>query len=299
MQANPVVLPVAVIAEATGNIGRSGEVTTTTEPDGARHARSDPTATIMNDSSGLTRPPRRPWPAVARTPPAIIATASLVLSAACGANPASTRSGISSSTGRTTSSQSTSSPSALSFSHCMRAHGVANFPDPASGGVLPKINVQPLGVSNSQFQSAQSACQNLLPSNGGSVTECFSTGDCPPALMQTLMNGMLRFAQCMRSHGVTNWPDPTMDSKGSPGFNLVAIQGTDWDSPQIDNTLGECQRALPGVRISLVRSRQVLGPSGQIAASGHGKERLDGEDDVDSPFCCVLMINPALGVVRW
>ncbi|HEY1829778.1 MAG TPA: hypothetical protein VGG38_05985 [Acidimicrobiales bacterium] len=135
----------------------------------------------------------------------------------------------------------------------MRAHGVPNFPDPASGGVLPKVNVEQLGVSNAQFQSAQSACQDLLPNNGGSTTECFSTGDCPPALMQTLMNGMLRFARCMRSHGVPNWPDPTVDSKGSPGFNLVAVQGTDWESPQIDNTLGECQRALPGVRIALER----------------------------------------------
>ncbi len=53
------------------------------------------------------------------------------------------------------------------FAACMRAHGVANFPDPKvlRGGVRIQL---PSGSANSpQFQSAQQACQSLSPIFGG------------------------------------------------------------------------------------------------------------------------------------
>src|SRR6266536_3507460 len=39
----------------------------------------------------------------------------------------------------------------------------AEFPDPASGGQLPKVSLQQLGVSSPQFQATRRACQHLLP----------------------------------------------------------------------------------------------------------------------------------------
>ena len=61
-----------------------------------------------------------------------------------------------------------SSPAAVSsqpagpvgFAHCMRAHGVPNWPDPNSSGVFDKskVTTQQLEVSSSQLQSAQNAC---------------------------------------------------------------------------------------------------------------------------------------------
>jgi hypothetical protein len=45
----------------------------------------------------------------------------------------------------------------LAFSHCMRSHGVSQFPDPDRSGAIPKVTMQQLGVSSSQFQVAQSA----------------------------------------------------------------------------------------------------------------------------------------------
>jgi hypothetical protein len=181
----------------------------------------------------------------------VITTAGLsLLAAGCGGSTA-TQSSTSS------SAASAQQDGAIAFSRCMRSNGVPKFPDPDSGGRLPKVNLQRLGVSSSRLQFAQSGCQHLLPTNDieASVTQCLSTGDCPPALLQQILNEGLQFARCMRAHGVPNWPDPTRDrDNGAPVFDLLALHGTDWDSPQIENKLDECQRVYsPGVRVGLRR----------------------------------------------
>ncbi len=113
-------------------------------------------------------------------------------------------------------------PASVAYSQCMRSHGVPNFPDPA-GGVLPKVSAQALGVSSSRLQVAQGACQHLLPATGGSLTassirQCYLAGVCPQALVQQALSAGREFAQCMRSHGVPDWPDPTLDTRGAPAF---------------------------------------------------------------------------------
>ncbi|HEY3734613.1 MAG TPA: hypothetical protein VGL63_11925 [Streptosporangiaceae bacterium] len=84
-----------------------------------------------------------------------------------------------------------SSPSAVAYSSRLRSHGVPNCPDPGSGGAIPKGSPPQLGVINSQFQTAQSACHYLLPNTGGSFQQqdqqCVSVGDCPPALVQRML----------------------------------------------------------------------------------------------------------------
>jgi hypothetical protein len=102
----------------------------------------------------------------------------------------------------------------------MRSHGVPNFPDPPSGGAVPKGDAQEFGVSDSQFQAAESACQPLYPTTGGSIQECENTGDCPPAVVQSALTLMRRYAVCLRSHGVPNFPDPTIGSEGRPFFDV-------------------------------------------------------------------------------
>jgi hypothetical protein len=191
----------------------------------------------MNHS---TRVIGRPRPA-ARTAPGLIATAVLaLLAAACS-------SGSPSSTGSSPGAGgSASSPSAVGYSRCMRSHGVPNFPDPGSGGQVPKADPQQLGVSTSQLQAAQRACQLLLPSIGGSFQEqaqqCYVAGDCSPAIVQQVLTQLRKLAQCMRSHGVPNWPDPTTDSQGRAYFNLSA-QGI-LRSPQIDAKTHECEHVM-------------------------------------------------------
>jgi hypothetical protein len=178
----------------------------------------------MNHSIRVTRCPRRAWPSAARTAAPIIAAVTLILlAAACNSSPSSTGPGGSSNAGGTASS---SSSSAVSYSHCMRSNGVPDYSDPGSGGNLPKGSAQQFGVSSSQLQAAEQACQHLLPAigvslNATSMQECHLAHVCPPALVQQALTAGLKFAQCMRSHGVPDWPDPTVDSEGEPLFSIT------------------------------------------------------------------------------
>ena len=199
----------------------------------------------MNHSTRVMRRLQRAWLPAARTAAAIIATAALaLLAAACGGSPSSTGSD-----GSPNAGGPANSPSAVAYSHCMRSHGVPNYPDPDSSGVLPKVSAQELGVSSSQLQEARRACQNLLPNTGGALTanslrQCELTGDCPQALVQQALNDGRKFAQCMRSHGVPNWPDPTIGRGGAPFFNGTA-HGIDDHAPQIRTKIQECERVTP------------------------------------------------------
>jgi hypothetical protein len=133
----------------------------------------------------------------------------------------------------------------------MRSHGVPNFPDPDSSGQLPKADPQQLGVSTSQLQAAQTACQPLLPSTGGSAQQtqqCMQASYCPPAVVQRLLNVERQFAQCMRSKGVPHWPDPTIDSQGRPVFAIsISKAGFDPYSPPIWAKGDECSHLMPNV----------------------------------------------------
>jgi hypothetical protein len=107
-----------------------------------------------------------------------------------------------------------------------------------------------MGVSGSRFQTAQGACQHLLPNATSSqqqAQQCMQAGVCPPALVQQMMTADRRFAQCMRSHGVPGWPDPILDAEGRPVFNLVpaGISHRQTHSPPISDQLAACGRLAP------------------------------------------------------
>jgi hypothetical protein len=178
----------------------------------------------------------------ARAAAAILATAALVLLAACGGSPSSTHPGGTANAGGTARSQS-----AVAFSHCMRSHGLPDYPDPDSSGTLPKTSAQLLGVSSSVFDAAQRACQQMLPATGGSLTassiqQCYLAFVCPQALVQQALSAGREFAQCMRSHGVPYWPDPTLDAEGRPLFNINVPRP---QPPQITAAGDECTRLDP------------------------------------------------------
>jgi hypothetical protein len=189
--------------------------------------------------------PGRSRPPTARIVAAIIAAAVLVLLApACSRSPSSTGSGGSPGAGG-----SSTAASAVAYSACMRTHGVPNYPDPDSNGNLPKGNAQDLGVSTSQFKATEQACRHLLPSSdttfNASLIQCLMNGDgdCPSALVQRALTEGRTFAQCMRNHGVPNWPDPTVDSTGRPSFQTTAsgISIASTRSPQMLSKIGLCQ----------------------------------------------------------
>ena len=171
----------------------------------------------------------------------LIAAAGLALLAACSGPPTSAGAGGAPTAGF---------PSAVAYSHCMRSHGVPGFPDPASNGAIPKTSAQALGISSSRFQAAQSACRHLLPAATSSqqqAQQCMQAGVCPQVLVQQMLTADRAFARCMRSHGVPNWPDPTVDSQGRPVFDLIVagITHSQTHSPPISSKLAGCGRLDP------------------------------------------------------
>src|SRR5215472_19215811 len=123
----------------------------------------------------------------------------------------------------------------------MRSHGVPDYPDANGSGQLPKItpaNEAQLGVSDSRFQVAQTACQHLWPYQGPTAAEA----------RQELADAV-KFARCMRSHGVPNWPDPRTDPDSGRAEFVLSISRVGFDprspSPQILAKAHVCERGIP------------------------------------------------------
>lgn len=175
----------------------------------------------------------------------------LILVTGCAGTPSATRSGTSPTPGHATASAST-----VAYAACMRSHGVPKYPDPDSNGGLPKGGADQFGVSNAVFQAAQSACQNLLPATNGSleqqIRECYQGGVCPPDLVTNMMTLGQKFASCMRSHGVSNWPDPSLDPAGKPYFNLTGHGWThdQWHSSAIVTKSRQCASVAGGALVT-------------------------------------------------
>jgi hypothetical protein len=123
---------------------------------------------------------------------------------------------------------------AVLFAQCMRSHGVPNFPDPVSASVTGYVFKFPTGLnpSSPHFASANEACRHLLP-NGGQLT---------PQQRAQIQTKLLQFARCMRSHGVANFPDPSL----GPDNRVVLSPGTaDPNSPQFQAAEKACKSLLP------------------------------------------------------
>jgi hypothetical protein len=90
----------------------------------------------------------------------------------------------------------------LAYAACMRANGVADFPDPKQGGGLLIQVGAGVDPGSPAFMAAQAKCHRLLP-GGGPPEPGTQSYPSPEALAQ-----MLTVAQCMRGHGVSNFPDP-------------------------------------------------------------------------------------------
>ncbi|MBO0774445.1 MAG: hypothetical protein J2P35_23570, partial [Actinobacteria bacterium] len=189
----------------------------------------------------VTRRPERARPPMALTKAAVVALSALaLLAAACGGSPPATGSGNSAHGGGSAPSRSASSQ-LLAFAQCMRSHGLPSFPDPASDDKLP--NAHRLGVSESRYQAAMNACRHLLP-NGGS-------GPGQSALQQQL-TAMLPFSRCMRAHGISDWPDPTIYTNPAGitavVFNVIGRNGLDRggvNSLQVQTMERQCHHLLP------------------------------------------------------
>lgn len=104
----------------------------------------------------------------------------------------------------------------LSFSECMRAHGVTNFPDPSPGGGIQLNAASGVNPFSPAFKAAQAKCNKLLPGGGPGA------GGQPSASAE---RGMLATSRCMRAHGVSGFPDPTTTPPSSPEGDSIVLGG--------------------------------------------------------------------------
>jgi hypothetical protein len=118
----------------------------------------------------------------------------------------------------------------VTYTACMRSHGVPTFPDPDSKGTITITVSTSLNPGSPLFQRAVAACQHLLPA-----------GKAPsPAAQQRMKAAALAFAACMRSHGVPNYPDPKFFASGGIAQSSGG-KGMDPNSPSFQAARKTCQ----------------------------------------------------------
>jgi hypothetical protein len=123
----------------------------------------------------------------------------------------------------------------------MRSHGVPDFPDPDNNGDFHLDHDQQGGGSkgsgsnsvSSQETAADQVCHHLL-----AVGQQMNAAQQQHALSQ-----LVKYAQCMRAHGVPNFPDPHTANGGigvpsGIGFDM---SGIDQNSPQYRSADQACQ----------------------------------------------------------
>jgi hypothetical protein len=122
---------------------------------------------------------------------------------------------------------------AVKLTQCMRAHGIADFPDPNAGrgiqisGGGPNSDLNP---SNATFVAAQNACQKYSPVQQPSAGQ-----------QAQLQAKALAFSACMRKHGVPNFPDPQFMSGGRVLEKITS--GVDPSSPMFKAAQQKCSNS--------------------------------------------------------
>jgi len=132
------------------------------------------------------------------TVPALLACGVMLAASAllsgCGSGSAAGTHG----TGANAQSASTPDASTEAIVRCYRSHGDPGFPDPVYD---PNDGRWHFAVSpGTAPASTQQACQHLFPSANAS-----------PPVPQAQFQLLVRLAECLRQHGVPNWPDPDPD----------------------------------------------------------------------------------------
>ncbi|HET9848507.1 MAG TPA: hypothetical protein VFR68_08140 [Candidatus Dormibacteraeota bacterium] len=124
----------------------------------------------------------------------------------------------------------------LAFTQCMRAHGV-DMPDPGANGAVSIGGGPGNPVDQATMEAAQNACRSKLPKGGHQPSA---------AEQKQFQDQAIKFAQCMRAHGV-DMPDPTFSNSGGGALVQQSIgNGVDPTSAQFQAAQKTCQSLMPG-----------------------------------------------------
>ena len=127
----------------------------------------------------------------------------------------------------------------LKLSECMRAHGVPGFPDPTNSGGGEGISV----VSS---PGSETTTIGGIPFSGpvfeAAITTCkfFGGGSAPPAVSESQKLRLFHFSECIRTHGVPNYPDPVFPPGG--GIERPSALGLNLNSPTFQHAIKLCNR---------------------------------------------------------
>ena len=119
---------------------------------------------------------------------------------------------------------------AVGYTRCMRSHGEPSWPGPTSQGTFVPTGID---LGSAQAKSANFACSYLLPGSADPLTA---------SQLQQTLNQDLKYAGCMRAHGITNYPDPKVQGQGV----AVSLQGLDPQSPQFQAADKTCRAVRNG-----------------------------------------------------
>jgi hypothetical protein len=171
----------------------------------------------------------------------VVAGALAVGVSACGSS-STTTSGTAAAAGTGVSTSSARYQARLQLAKCLRSHGL-NVPDPSpnggaagggGGGGGGGLGLRTLR-SSPNFQSAMQACAKYR-------SGAFGFGNLSPAQRAQFQQDLVKFAECMRSHGI-DIPDPT---SGSGGFRIFQqISPSERNSPAFQSALQACRSNIP------------------------------------------------------
>jgi hypothetical protein len=170
----------------------------------------------------------------------LVATLALIalLSAGCGASAPSKTTSSSSAKAGTVEKAATAQDKAVKFSECIRSHGVPHFPDPDAKG---EFNFG-IDVGPEVWRQAVAACKDLQP-----------PGSLSSRRTAKQQSTALKFAQCMRDHGVKDFPDPV---NGEPLIDTTKIPSLGNRSPVTDPVFRPAMDTCSGALAAALRDRK-------------------------------------------
>jgi hypothetical protein len=157
------------------------------------------------------------------------------------------------------SAESSKATDAARFARCLREHGIEVSASPSG-----QIDIHShAGAENpNALEAAQNACRRYAPQRKENLT---------PAERAQAEDAALKFAQCMRSHGV-EVPNPTFSNSGG-GFAIRLRAGPgklNPSSPGFQAAQKACQSLLP-------KPRGGKGPGPSTSSSGSGQTGGSGQ----------------------
>jgi hypothetical protein len=107
----------------------------------------------------------------------------------------------------------------VAYAGCLTRHGV-EVSAMSTGGLVWAARPGLPGPRSAQDAPAERDCKSFLPKGGLPLRPT-------PAQSARAIAQLLRYAECIRAHGVPNFPDPT-----SEGLRISPSSGIDLNSPQ-------------------------------------------------------------------